>query len=205
MQRRELGCPATLSCMPADAPLVHLETRAELREWLHANHDGDISAIWLVQWRTPTGRPAIPYDDVVEECLCFGWIDSTVRKFDEERRGLYLSRRKRGGTWSAVNKRRLEHLLPSGLMQPSGLAAIERAKADGSWTVLDSVEALEMPEDLAAALDAAPSARDNYESFSRSIKKQILWWIVSAKREQTRHKRIAEVVAAAQSGKAPVG
>jgi uncharacterized protein YdeI (YjbR/CyaY-like superfamily) len=191
--------------MASDAPLIHLETRAQLREWLSANHDGDVSGIWLVQWRSQTGRPAISYDDIVEECLCFGWIDSTVRKFDEERRGLYLSRRKKGSTWSALNKERLERLIPSGLMHPAGLAVIERAKADGSWSILDSVDALEVPDDLAAALDADPKSRANYEAFSRSTKKQILWWVISAKRDETRAKRIAAIAANAAKGRPPAG
>jgi uncharacterized protein YdeI (YjbR/CyaY-like superfamily) len=183
-----------------DVPEIHLETRDQLREWLSAHHDGDASAIWLVQWRTPTGRPQISYDDIVEECLCFGWIDSTVRTFDEERRGLYLSRRKKGSTWSASNKQRLERLIPSGLMQPAGLAVIDRAKADGSWSLLDSVEALQLPDDLAAALDAQPPARQAYEGFTRGVKKQLLWWVVSAKKPQTRAARISDIVAKAALG-----
>lgn len=187
--------------MAAVAPEVHLESRAELREWLAEHHDGEVRAIWLVQWRTPTGRPQIGYDDIVEECLCFGWIDSTVRTLDAERSALYLSRRKKGSTWSASNKARLERLLPAGLVQPAGLAAIERAKADGSWTILDAVEALELPADLAAALDANPPAREHYERFTRSAKKQLLWWVISAKKPETRAARIAEAVAQAADGR----
>jgi uncharacterized protein YdeI (YjbR/CyaY-like superfamily) len=127
-----------------------------------------------------------------------GWCSGAPRP--AARSALYLSRRKKGSTWSASNKTRLERLIPAGLVQPAGLAAIERAKADGSWTILDAVEALQVPDDLAAALSAQPEARAHYESFGRGAKKQILWWVISAKKPETRAARIAEVVAKAVEG-----
>jgi uncharacterized protein YdeI (YjbR/CyaY-like superfamily) len=175
---------------------VHPETRAELRGWLE-DHHATSTGVWLVSWKKATGRPAVPYDDVVEEALCFGWIDSTINTIDQERAALLFTPRKKGSVWSALNKRRLETLLPSGLMTPAGLAVIERAKADGSWSALDAVERLEEPPELAAALDAVPEARANWDRFAPSARKGILWWVMSAKRPETRDRRVAEVVAKA--------
>jgi uncharacterized protein YdeI (YjbR/CyaY-like superfamily) len=183
-------------------PLVRAEARAELRAWLEAHH-ATARGIWLVSWRRATGRSNVPYDDVVEECLCFGWIDSTVNTLDDERAAQLLTPRRKGSIWAASNKRRLEKLLPSGLMTPAGLAVVERAKADGSWSAYDSVERLEEPADLAAALDAVPVARASWQAFPPSARKQLLWWVVSAKKPETRARRVETVVAeAAENRKA---
>ena len=145
------------------------------------------------------------YDDIVEEALCFGWIDSTVRGRDDQTAMLLLSSRKPRSTWSAVNKARLEHLLPSGLMTERGLRAIEVGKANGSWEVLDSVERLEVPDDLAAALDARPEAREFFDGMPPGARKQNLWFVISAKRPETRAARIEKIVAASAEGRRAVG
>lgn len=181
-------------------PLVHPETRAELRAWLEEHHATSIG-VWLVSWKRSTGKPAVPYEEMVEEALCFGWIDSTYNSLDDERSAQLLTPRKKRSVWSARNKERLERLLPSGRMTPAGLAVVERAKADGSWSALDAAERLEEPAELAAALDAVPPARANWDRFSASSRKAILWWVTSAKRDETRAKRVAEVVAKAAEGK----
>jgi uncharacterized protein YdeI (YjbR/CyaY-like superfamily) len=181
-------------------PVVHPETRAELRAWL-AEHHATSTGVWLVSWKRATGKPAVTYDDIVEEALCFGWIDSTINTLDRERSALLLTPRRPGSTWSARNKERIERLRASELMRPAGLAAVERAKADGSWTAYDAAERLEEPPDLAAALDAEPAARDHWDAFAPSSRKGILWWVMSAKRPYTRARRIIEVVAKAAEGK----
>ena len=172
---------------------VQIESRAELRAWLEANHRREES-IWLVTFKKQVAEKYVPWDDVVEEALCFGWIDSLPRKLDRERTMLLMSPRRPGSPWSGLNKRRVEKLLAEGLMMPPGLAAIEQAKADGSWTVYDEIEELVIPDDLAAALAENETAAANFKAFSDSSKKGILWWIKSAKRAATRAKRIAETV-----------
>lgn len=182
-----------------DAELVHPTSRQEWRAWLEANH-ATSPGVWWVSFRESTGRRQLSYDDMVEELLCFGWIDSTARKLDDERTMLYVAPRKKGGTWAATNKTRVERLLKAGLMHDSGLRVIEEAKADGSWTVLDSVEALEVPPDLRQAFKRHPQAGRAYEALTPGRKKQLLWSVVSAKREETRSARIAALVERAESG-----
>lgn len=182
-----------------DRPWVHPETRAEWRAWLDANHATE-KGCWLVSWKKATGKPIVPYDDIVEEALCFGWIDSVVNGLDDERAMLLITPRKKGSAWSRLNKQRIERLEATGLIAPAGRAVIDQAKADGSWTALDAVEDLIEPDDLATALDAEPEARRHWDTFSPSSRKGILWWIVSAKRAPTREKRIAETVRLAAIG-----
>jgi uncharacterized protein YdeI (YjbR/CyaY-like superfamily) len=177
--------------------LVHVETRDEVRSWL-AEHAADSPSIWLVTWRRLTGRPAPSYDDIVEEALCFGWIDSTARTFDDERSGLRLAPRKKGSGWARTNKVRVEALERDGRMTEAGRAVIERARQDGSWTLLDEVEDLLVPDDLAAELAARPGATDNFEAFPRGIRRSILEWIVQAKRPDTRRRRVEETVVRAE-------
>ena len=187
-----------------DLEQVHVTSRAELRAWLTANA-AESPSIWLVTYRPSTGRPRPSYDDIVEECLCFGWIDSTVRTRDDQTAMQLISSRKANSTWSAVNKRRLEHLVPAGMMTDRGLRAIEVAKANGSWEILDSVERLEVPEDLAAALDAQPVARSFFEAMPPGARKRHLWHVVSAKRPATRTARIDSIVTSAAEGRRAVG
>ncbi len=138
------------------------------------------------------------YDEAVEEALCWGWVDSKPRKLDEARSMLYFAPRKGGSGWSRPNKERVERAIATGQMTPAGLAKIEAAKADGTWTMLDAVENLEVPDDLAAEFDAYPSARANWEAFPRSAKRGILEWIIQAKRPETRAKRVEETARLAQ-------
>jgi len=174
-----------------DAPLVQCETRAEWRAWLEANHATATSA-WLVTWRTGSGRPVLGYEAGVEEALCFGWVDSRPGNVDEHRSKLYYAPRKPRSGWARTNKARVERLIAAGLMAPAGLVAIERAKANGGWEMLDEVEDLVVPLDLQAALDASPPAAANWEAFPPSARRGILEWIRQAKRPETRAARIAE-------------
>ncbi|GAB4470173.1 MAG: YdeI/OmpD-associated family protein [Armatimonadaceae bacterium] len=165
--------------------------RAQWREWLEANH-ATAPRVWLVYWKKATGKPSVTYDEVVEECLCFGWIDSKAQPVDAERYRQMITPRKAKSVWSKVNKERIERLLASGLMTPAGMQKIEAAIADGSWTALDEVEALVIPPDLQAAFDANPPAAENFAAFSRTSKRNTLQWIAGAKRDETRQKRIQE-------------
>jgi uncharacterized protein YdeI (YjbR/CyaY-like superfamily) len=174
-----------------DAPLVQAEDRATWRAWLEGHHASATGA-WLVTWRAGSGRPVLDYEAAVEEALCFGWVDSTGSKVDDERTKLYFAPRKPRSGWASSNKARVERLLAAGRMVPAGIAAVERAKANGAWALLDSVERLEVPPDLAAALGAQPPARANWDAFPPSAQRGILEWIVQARRPETRARRIAE-------------
>lgn len=173
--------------------LFHPQTRAEWRAWLEANH-ATSKGVRVVSWRTATGRPAVGYDDLVEEALCFGWIDSTYRVIDEERSSIAMTPRRPTGVWAGSNKARVERLIAAGLMTDAGLRVIDVAQQNGSWTILDDVEAMVVPDDLAAALAARPGARENFDAFPASVKKQSLYSVKRAKRPETRHRRI-EVIA----------
>ena len=179
-----------------DAPHVHSDDRWTWRAWLEANHASARGA-WLVTWRAGSGRPSLDYEAAVEEALCFGWVDSTGGQFDDDRRKLYFAPRKPRSGWAATNKARVERLMAAGLMAPAGLAAIERAKANGSWSILDSVERLEVPADLAAALQARPPATANFAAFPPGARMQLLGWVAFAQRPETRAARIDQIVAAA--------
>lgn len=165
---------------------VTVASRAELRAWLAANHDRD-EAIWLVTFKKGGGRPHVPWSDVVDEALCFGWIDSLPRKLDAERTMLLLSPRRPGSRWSRINRDKVERLTAAGLMTPAGAA-----KADGSWQALDTVDALLVPDDLAAALAGHPPAAARFAAFSPSSRRGILEWIAAARRPDTRARRITE-------------
>jgi uncharacterized protein YdeI (YjbR/CyaY-like superfamily) len=168
-------------------------TRAHWRRWLTANH-GRQAGLWIVYRKKGSGLEGPVYDDLVEEALCFGWIDSQVRRVDDARMMQWFSPRRPGGLWSARNKQRIERLMQGGLMTDAGHAAIDTAKADGSWSQLDEVDALIVPDDLQAALDSDPRVKAGYESLNDSAKKQYLWWIRSAKHAATRSSRIAELI-----------
>ncbi|MEL6469218.1 MAG: YdeI/OmpD-associated family protein [Cyanobacteria bacterium J06623_4] len=183
---------------------VEVESRQALRIWLAENYTQSDS-IWLVTYKKHTGDRYVAYNAIVEEALCFGWIDSLPRRLDEDRTMLLLSPRKPKSVWSKLNKTRVERLISDRRMMPPGLEKVERAKADGSWTFLDDVEALVIPEDLALALASDEVARANFEGFSDSTKKGILQWIKMAKRSQTRQQRIEKTVAKAALGEKALG
>jgi uncharacterized protein YdeI (YjbR/CyaY-like superfamily) len=180
-------------------PDVVCETRADWRGWLAANHSSS-TGIWLVLNKKGSGRQVLAYGDLVEEALCFGWVDSVPNKLDETRFRLMVTPRKAGSVWSAANKVRIARLLDAGLMAPAGLAALAAAQADGSWDALAASDSLEAPEDLMQAFAAAPDARARFEAFSASSRKNILQYILSAKRPETRARRVAETVALAAGG-----
>ncbi|MCY1327656.1 Bacteriocin-protection, YdeI or OmpD-Associated [compost metagenome] len=170
---------------------VEVASRAELRAWLETHH-AQTSSVWLVTWKKAAGTKHLSYDEVVDEALCFGWVDSTPRSLDAERSMRLLSPRRPKSAWSAVNKQRIERLIASGLMQSSGIAKIEAARKDGSWSCLDAVEALQVPTDLTIALAGVLDAARNFEGCPRSTKRAILEWILHAKTPETRAKRIDE-------------
>lgn len=157
--------------------------------------------MWLVSWRRGTGRPAVPYEEAVEEALCFGWIDSTVNTLDEERRLQLMTPRRPRSSWTRLNRERVARLEAAGMMTDAGRRAVEAAKDNGWWLLYDTVEDLIEPDELAAALDAVPQARRRWDAFPPSARKQMLWWVVSAARADTRARRIASIVSEAAAGR----
>ena len=175
-------------------------SRAAWRAWLEAHHTRD-EGVWLVRNKAASGLPALSTDDVVEEAIAFGWIDSVPKKLDAERSLLWVSPRRPGSRWSRLSKERAARMEAAGRMADAGRAAIARARADGTWTALDDVENLVVPDDLAEALGARPPARAEWDAFPPSVRRGILEWVLDAKREATRRRRVAETARLAAAGK----
>jgi uncharacterized protein YdeI (YjbR/CyaY-like superfamily) len=175
----------------ADHPRVHPKTTAEWRRWLRDNHD-KAQGVWLVAYKAATGKGRLSYEDSIPDALCFGWIDSVNKPLDNERTALLFTPRRAGSGWSPTNKVRIARLIKEGRMEAAGLAKIEAAKRDGSWTLLDSVEALEVPADLRTALGAAGMRK--FEALTPGRRKEHLRALVTAKRPETRAKRVALIV-----------
>ncbi|TNC72948.1 YdeI/OmpD-associated family protein [Rubellimicrobium roseum] len=183
-----------------DAPEVEVLSRSELRAWLAANHRQP-GGVWLVTHKRSGGDRYLPYEDIVQECLAHGWIDSLARARDEHRSMLWISPRKPGSNWSRVNKAHVERLEAQDLMAEAGRAAVERAKADGTWTALDGVEALDVPPDLAAALEG--DLRVVWDGWPRSVRRGALEILLNAKRPATRAAKVAAIAEAATKGERP--
>ncbi|HET7516825.1 MAG TPA: YdeI/OmpD-associated family protein [Actinomycetes bacterium] len=179
----------------ASGPLEELkpENRAVWRGWL-AEHHGSSPGVWLIWDKKGTGRQRITLDEAVEEALCFGWIDSRLQPLGDGRSALRFTPRKPKSIWSRRNKQRVAALVAAGLMTDAGQRVVEAAKRDGSWEALDAVDDLRVPDDLALALAGNPVAEANFQAFTASARKAALWWITSAKRPETRAKRVAETV-----------
>jgi uncharacterized protein YdeI (YjbR/CyaY-like superfamily) len=176
-----------------DPESFHPKSKAEWRRWLKANHES-ARRVWVILTKKGATTPGVLYEDAVEEALCFGWIDSRTIAADADRYMLQMTPRKPGSVWSKSNKQRVKQLIQDGRMTAAGLAKIEAAKKDGSWTRLDKIDRLEIPGDLKLALASNLEAKRNFEAFSDSAKKIILFWITAAKRDETRRKRVEETV-----------
>ena len=186
-----------------DREHVEPRTRADWRAWLVANHLTSPGA-WVVFRRRHAAGPEDPgYEELVLEAVCFGWVDSRPGTVDADRTKVYFAPRKPGSVWAASNKARVERLVEAGLMAPAGLAAVERARNDGSWTRIDGSEAAVEPEDLLAALDGRPGARDSWDAFPRGVRRAALQWIEQARRPATRAARIEDIVERAGRNERP--
>ena len=185
-----------------DGEKVEAVDAAAWRAWLEQHHRTSKGA-WLVRPRRDSGLTLVEYEDAIRQALCFGWIDGPVRTFDDARGGLWFAPRRPSSGWAATNKARLIELEAAGLMTEAGIKAVELAKANGSWTVLDNAEAMIEPDDLAAALDADPVARSTWDGFPPSARKIGIAAVDSARRPETRASRITKLVADAAEGKRP--
>lgn len=185
-------------------PVYHPADLTAWRAWLAANCE-TARGVWVVSWRSSSGRDRIAYADLVEEALCFGWIDSTVNRLDDERGMQLMTPRKPKSGWTRLNRRRVEALEEQGRMADAGRRAVEAAKTNGWWTIYDAADDLLEPADLAAALDASGAARAAWDGFPPSPRKQMLWWVISAGRPETRANRIAKIVSEAADGRRAQG
>lgn len=182
------------------------KTRQAWREWLARNHDRS-KGLWLAYYKKGTGKPSVTYEEALQEALCFGWIDSTVGRIDEQRYKQKYTPRNEKSVWSASNKARIEKLVAEGRMAPPGLAKVEAAKRDGSWESLSDVDRIgrggDIPSDLLEALAREPRAKSLFEGRPPSEKKLWAYWVLSAKRPETRARRIAETVKRVLAGRRP--
>lgn len=182
--------------------IFYPEGKAEWRAWLEQNHQSKQS-VWLVYYRKSTGKKTLTWSEAVDMALCYGWIDSKQVKIDDEKSHQFFSKRKAKSVWSKINKEKIDRLSKEGLMTKAGLESVEIAKQNGSWTILDEVEELIVPEDLEVAFKGKKGATEYFMSCSKSSRKAMLQWLVMAKRAETRQKRINEIVAMAEQKQKP--
>jgi len=171
----------------------YFKTDTEWREWLHDNHDAS-NGVYLIFYKVDHDNDSMRWEEAVRVALCYGWIDSTVKSLGDGKRRQYFTPRNNKSVWSALNKKHIKELKEANLMHKSGLEKIKIAKANGSWTALDDVENGVIPEDLQAEFDSNPTAFKNYQSFAFGYRKSYLYWLNQAKREDTRTKRIKEII-----------
>jgi uncharacterized protein YdeI (YjbR/CyaY-like superfamily) len=191
-----------MSTFESELREIHPKTRAGWRSWLEKNH-ATSNGVWLIYYRTSTGRRRLSWEDAVREALCFGWIDSKVKPIDDERYRQIFTPRKPRSVWSKINKQYITELIEAGLMTDAGLRAVDVAKKNGAWALLEPVDALIVPADLESALRESERARKAYEALSASAKRAVLYSLYSAKREDTRAKRLAKALAELEGGDSP--
>lgn len=175
-------------------PTLYFKDDNEWREWLHQNHDSHSQGVYLIFFKLEMEIATMRWEEAVRIALCYGWIDSTVKSLGNGKRQQYFCPRNPKSVWSALNKSHLKELEKQGLIHINGKKVIAEAKKNGSWTALDDVENLIIPEDLQKAFSQNKQAIANFENFSRSYRKNYLYWLNQAKREETRNKRISEII-----------
>src|SRR4051812_10275569 len=189
--------PATASDHPArwkfDFPIYHPANSAAWRAWLAANYD-TARGVWVASWRKTSGLDPVAYEDLVEEAICFGWIDSTVNILDDNRSLQLMTPRKPKSGWTRRNRQRVAVLQAQGRMTDAGRRAVDAAKVNGGWPVYDAGEELLGPGAPAAALDAPPAARAAWNGFPSAGRRQMLWWVVRGSKPETRTSRIIKIV-----------
>jgi len=180
---------------------LYFKTREAWRNWLALNHDKN-TGVWLVFYKKHTGKPTLDYEAAVEEALCFGWIDSIIKKLDEDRYVRKLTPRKPDSRWSDLNRQRIERVIRQGRMTESGLAKINAAKASGLWEESGRPQiSLEVPPELRQALTRRPKAKAFFDQLAPSYRKQFIGWIATAKQQATRDRRVKETITLLAQGK----
>ncbi len=183
--------------MLTDLKTFYPKDRKAWRQWLQKYHTKE-PGVWLIYYKKNSGKSRVSYDESVEEALCFGWIDSIMKPIDEEKYMQKFTPRKVKSVWSALNKRRVGQLIGKNLMAPAGLAIIDLGKQNGSWTKLDHVENFVIPPDLAQLLAKNKKVLKYFEGLAKSVRKQWLYRLGNAKLPETRAKRIADIIDAAE-------
>ena len=198
---KSISTAADRSSEPLSMKRIHVTTRSQWRRWLAENHDREPDGIWLVFQKKKSGKPSLEYEESVQEALCFGWIDSIIKKIDDDRYCRKFTPRKDDSQWSNTNKKRVEKLIKGGKMTEFGLAKVEAAKRSGRWQKDPRpVINMEVPPELSEALARKKKAKEFFEKLAPTYQKQFIGWIVTAKRPETRAKRIRESLALLAKG-----
>jgi len=180
--------------MPEITETFFARDRAAWRSWLARHHESK-REIWLVLNKKHVEEPCVSYDEAVEEALCFGWIDGVLKRIDERQHAIRLSPRKKNSVWSPSNKKRVARMISAGQMTEAGLALVQAAKESGAWDRADDRQRLlDVPADLQAALARNERARERFHAFAPSHRRAYIAWVIEAKRQATRERRIREVV-----------
>ena len=178
-----------------------VKTATEWRRWLAKNH-ATRDEVWLVYFKKHTGRPTIDYESSVEEALCYGWIDGILRRIDDERYARRFTPRKDNSNWSPSNKKRVARLIASKRMTKAGLGKVEYAREHGLWNAPDRPDIdFDIPEELATALARNRKARTFFEGLTPGYQRRFIAWVATAKRPETRHKRVAASIELLEQGK----
>jgi len=185
----------------SDLQQLYCKTVEQWREWLASHHAAE-SEIWLVFYKKGLSDQTFDYDGALDEALCYGWVDSVIKKLDEQRYARKFTPRKETSQWSEINKRRVAQLIATGRMTPAGMALIETAKANGQWDKVFGPPKVgdEVPAELQSALEQNAAALKNFEQLALSFRKRYILWIVMAKRPETRAQRVKEAVALLERG-----
>uniref|UniRef100_A0A0G4HDH2 Bacteriocin-protection protein, YdeI/OmpD-associated family n=1 Tax=Chromera velia CCMP2878 TaxID=1169474 RepID=A0A0G4HDH2_9ALVE len=179
--------------------VIEASCASDLRTWLEQHHT-QTESVWLRLYKKKSATPSVSYSEAVDEALCFGWIDSQTKKLDEQSYLIRYSKRKPQSGWSAVNKKNVERLVKEGKITPAGLAAIELAKQKGQWTVPDGAETGELPSDIADRMQKDKDALQHWERFPLSYRRATVEWILSGKKEETRERRVEELLTLTRNG-----
>ena len=179
---------------------VYVKTRKEWRDWLNQHHDKS-NGIWLVFYKKHTRKATLEYDEAVEEALCFGWIDSIIKKIDDEKYVRKLTSSKADSQWSELNKKRITKLNKQGLLTKAGIVKVQEAKASGLWDKPDSPQTpLNAPRELESALAKNKKAKNFFDQLAPSYQKRFIGWISAAKRQETRERRLREAITLLEKG-----
>lgn len=195
-----IALPQVLLCSAMKE--VYLTTRAKWRKWLSENHDKESKGVWLVFYKKEAGKPSLEYEDSVEEALCFGWVDSIIKKIDGEKYCRKFTPRKLDSKWSALNKKRVNKVIKERRMTEHGLAKIEAAKKSGLWeSNLPATINFDMPKELVDALGKNKKAKGFFDQLATTYRKHYIAWIATAKHPETKAKRIRESITLLEQGK----
>jgi uncharacterized protein YdeI (YjbR/CyaY-like superfamily) len=173
---------------------LYVKTREEWRKWLEENHS-DMQGIWLIYYKKISGKPRIPYNDAVEEALCFGWIDGKIKRVNDDYYIQWFTPRRPGSQWSKLNICRVQKLIKEGQMRPEGLAAYEKVTKKPELIYdINTEDSMLVPDDLINALKKNVEAYNNFINFPPSSRKLYILWLNNAKREETRQGRLVKIV-----------